>query len=99
MSKHHGYRSDVIYVENLRAQLGCTTDWAKTVLEIDVSLGILERHSRLKCPGCSRLLSPVEGDIVSCDVCEMNEEQEYTFRSSDCDVVEYYTSIEHSPKT
>lgn len=93
---------DRIYVENVRSFFNISTRLAKYLCKIAVRQGIFRKKIAVECKNgnCTRIIEVFdkEEDIpenIKCFMCELEGESEYTFRTSELNIVEFYQYIEN----
>jgi hypothetical protein len=84
-----------IYVENVRSIMNVSTEHARRICEMAVIDNIFERRIGLVCPNDNRILREFSNlveipEIITCSLCEANEEEESTFETSKLKKIVYY---------
>lgn len=86
-----------LYVENVRAFLGISTDEAEQICEQGVANGIFERKVAILCKndGCRRVIGEISAKTlqaeVVCENCHDLGEEDYAFEVEGLDKLPYYT--------
>ncbi len=89
----------VVYVENIRALLGCTSLAAEIVCETLRRERLFTRHTAYLCPNDDRVLLEIaEGDQtlpesparLACEVCEGLEREPHEFKLGECHAITFY---------
>lgn len=91
-----------IYVENVRSFFNIPTRWARYLCTVAVRQGIFRRKFAVECKNqnCTRIIKvydkreeiPVE---LICYTCELDGQSEFSFNTSDLNIVEYYQYLEN----
>jgi len=89
---------DRIYVENIRAFFGIPFRFAEFLCDLAVRQGVFARKIGLICPQCGKMLLSVdsEDDVpeqILCDVCEIDERDQYIFDSAELTRLPFYQLI------
>jgi|WetSurMetagenome_2_1015567.scaffolds.fasta_scaffold09787_2 hypothetical protein len=84
-----------IYVENVRSFFNLTTSSAKLLCKIAVRRGLFRERKGVFCPNCHVLIksySPREiiEEPILCEICQLNEEEKYSFSKTEVKIMEYY---------
>ncbi len=92
-----------IYVENIRAILNTNERIAQLICDIAVRLGYFEKHYSVECknPDCGRIIKTAKsyedlGNIITCEICEYNHEEEFEWHLEELPVYVYYSYIKDS---
>jgi hypothetical protein len=93
---------DRIYVENIRSFFNIPTRWAKFLCALAVRQGIFRKKYAVECKNenCIRIIKVYDskGEIpeeLDCFTCELEGQFEFSFKTSDLNIVEYYQYIEN----
>ncbi|MBL7690849.1 MAG: hypothetical protein JNM41_04590 [Flavipsychrobacter sp.] len=86
---------DKFYVENIRRFYNLPLGITKYFCEMAVKQGYFNKKYAVQCPSCDRLIDAFS-DIseipsqVKCDICELNQSENFIFSKSRVKIVEYY---------
>lgn len=96
---------DRIYVENIRSFFNVPTRWAKLLCALAVRQGIFRRKYAVECnnKNCNRIIKVYDTkeeipENLDCFTCELDGQPEFSFKTSDLNIVEYYQYIENDNK-
>ena|ERR1035437_9190534 len=84
-----------IYVENVRSILNVDKLSATLICEMGVQEKVFIKKIGLVCSNDGRIIQQFDSlneipDEITCDICEMGEEDVYTFKTSELEKIEFY---------
>lgn len=88
---------DRIFIENVRSFFNLNTTMAKFFCDMAVKEKYFKKKTGLQCPNdsCKRIIATTDhGESfkhpVHCDLCELNEEDQFEFSKDEIHIVTYY---------
>ncbi|AOW10033.1 hypothetical protein [Flavobacterium gilvum] len=93
---------DRIYIENIRSFFNIPTRWAKFLCKLAVRQGIFRKKFAVECKNenCNRIIKVYDNEEeiptdLSCLTCELEGQTDFSFKTKDLNIVEYYQYIEN----
>ncbi len=84
-----GLNTKRFFVENVRVILGSSTREARHICEVGVKEGLFTKKTGVVCKSCERIIKSYNdkeidpSQTITCDLCEMNGEEDYDWILSD----------------
>lgn len=87
--------TECIYIENVRAFYNIPNWTAKFLCDVAVRENQFVKKIGVYCPHCDRMVGSADRredfpETITCDVCELMEEDEFEFHPLDKDFMEFY---------
>jgi len=93
---------DRIYVENVRSFFNIPNRWARFLCKMAVKQGIFRRKYAIECKNddCKRFIEVFDSEnaipeYIECLTCQLDGHTDYSFKTEDLNIVEFYQYIEN----